>query len=115
MGWWQRLFGQSEASEKSDDRLAIVQRQSGGAIVLVRGSMVDTISGAMASHGTSLGTEENAAMIAARFAGMSTENGLLLYKQGNAEVRRLASGTDALSGADSSWDEPCYLVMFRGC
>lgn len=94
---------------------ALVERTADGAIVLIRGSMVDALGRFMAITGGGLGTEANVAAMAGRFAGMGTERGLLLYKSGDAQVKKLSSGKDALAGAASGdWDEPCYLVMFRG-
>ena len=84
-------------------------------MILIRGSMIEAMSAFMVNKGSGLGVEANVAMLAGNFAGIGSEGGRLAYKRGDASVQRLASGKDAISEADSSWDEPCYLVMIRGC
>ena len=100
----------------SDGQPALVYKEAGGTMVLVRESMLDTLSSFLASKGApDLGSGRNVTMMAARFAEMSSEQGLLMYKEGNVSVKRLSTGIDAIANADASWDEPCYLVMFRIC
>ena len=110
-----RPSGESKGPSTDEGPPAIVHREAGGAMVLIRGAMVDAMSTFMAAKGGGLGLDTNVAMLAGGFAGIGSQGGLLAYKRGDASVQQLATGKDALSGAGSSWDQPCYLVMFRGC